>query len=167
MAPAENLDPVIAYAERDPKSIGHEETFAEDLVEMVEIRRELLALAVKVGRRLRQHDMEARTVAVKVRYHDFTHVTRSITLSTASADGEVLYQVGCTLLAETMAGRKPMRLLGITGSNLLPAGQARPVSLFAQEDGREEKRRRINQAVDRINETFGNGLILPATLVKE
>ncbi len=164
-AAAMGLDDRLVEAEREAKSIGHEETFAQDLVEMSVIKKELLALAVKVGRRLRQHGVEARTVVVKTRYHDFTQTTRSTTLAAASADEEVLYQAACRLLGATQAGRKPLRLLGITASNLLATGQARPSSLFAEEGDREERRRRINQAVDRITATFGHESIKPGSLV--
>ena len=166
-AAALGLDSRPVEPERAAKSVGHEETFAEDLVAMAVIRRELLALAVKVGKRLRRYGVEARTVVVKVKYHDFIQITRSTALTTASADEEVLYRAACQLLTETHAGRKPVRLLGITATNLLPAGQPRPGSLFDQGEGREERRRRINQAVDRINETFGRESILPATLLDE
>jgi DNA polymerase-4 len=165
-AAAQGLDDRPVEAAREAKSIGHEETFGKDLVEMDVIRKELLALAIKVGRRLRQHGMVARTVVVKTRYHDFQQTTRSTTLATASADDEVLYQAGCRLLKETHAGRKPLRLLGITATNLLVAGQARPGSLFTEETDYEEKRRRINLAVDRITATFGREAIKPGTLVE-
>lgn len=163
---ANGLDDRPVEAEREAKTIGHEETFAHDLKDLATIRKELLALAVKVGRRLRDHGMEARTVVVKIRYHDFVQSTRSLTLAAANSDEEVIYQAACRLLADTQAGRKPVRLLGITASNLLTGGQARPNSLFAEETDRKEKRRRINQAVDRINATFGNEAIKPGTLVE-
>ena len=164
---AQGIDCRPVSVEREPKSVGHEETFAEDLLEMTLIRKELLALAVKVGKRLRRHGLAARTVVVKTKYYDFVQTTRSKTLATATADDKVLYQAGCALLAETMAGRKPLRLLGITATNLLGSGQARPASLFDLEGDQEEKRRKINQAVDRINDTFGGRMVLPAALLDD
>lgn len=127
----------------------------------------MLALAVKVAARLRAQGLEARTVVLKTKYYDFVQTTRSKTLAAATADGEALYQAGCALLAQTLVGRKPLRLMGITAMNLLPSGQVRPASLFDDEGSKLAKRRKINQAVDRINGTFGWQTILPATLLDE
>ena len=162
---AHGIDLRPVEAERAAKSVGNEETFAEDLVDMTTIRKELLALAVKVGSRLRGQRLEARTVVLKTKYYDFVQTTRSQTLPLATADERVLYQVACKLLGQTLAGRKPLRLMGVTATNLLDSGQARPVSLFDGDGGRDAKRRKINQAVDQINETFGKQMILPASLL--
>jgi len=164
---AQGIDCRPVEVARAAKSVGHEETFAEDLVDLAVIRKELLALAVKVGKRLRRQGLEARTVVLKTKYYDFVQTTRSKTLNAATADDEALYQAGCKLLAQTLAGRKPLRLMGITATNLLDSGQMRPASLFDGDGGRVSKRRKINQAVDRINETFGKQTILPATLLDD
>lgn len=165
-AAAQGIDCRPVRPDREAKSVGHEETFARDLLDMTTIRKELLALAVKVGARLRRQGVTARTVIVKIKYYDFVLTTRSRTLPATTADEGKLYEAGCALLAETMAGRKPLRLLGLTATNLLASGQGRPTSLFNFDNGREEKRRKINQAVDTINETFGRRVIRPATLVE-
>ncbi len=164
---AKGIDEREVEACRIAKSLGHEETFAEDLTDMTAIRRALLSLAVKVGKRLRRHGLEARSVVLKTKYHDFVQTTRTRTLAAATADDGVLYQAGITLLAETLAGKNPLRLLGITATNLQASGKARPASLFDPGGGREEKRRKVNQAMDRINESFGRQLIAPATLLDE
>jgi DNA polymerase-4 len=166
-AVAVGIDCRPVQAERVAKSVGHEETFAQDLVDMTVIRKELLALAVKVGQRLRRQGLLARTVVLKTKYYDFIQTTRSLTLKGVTADEGVLYRSGCQLLAETQVGQKPLRLLGISATNLLETGLARPVSLFDPDGGQEEKRRKINQAVDRINESFGREFIRPATLLDD
>lgn len=149
---------------RGVKSMGHEETFAEDLTDLAVIRKELLALALKVGSRLRGQEMLARTIVLKTKYHDFVQTTRSKSLA-ATDDDEMLYRTGCKLLEQTLAGRKPLRLLGLAATNLQEATLARQGSLFEHFCGKEEKRRQINQAVDRINAVYGQGGILPATLL--
>lgn len=166
-AAAQAIDGRAVEAERGLQSVGHEETFAEDLVDLARIRRELLALAGRVGRRLRGQGVEARTVVVKTKYYDFVQTTRSKTLPQATSDDGALYQAGCTLLAQTLAGRKPLRLLGITATNLVTAGQGWQGSLFAGDVDKVCKRRQINRAVDQINETFGQQAILPASLLGE
>lgn len=166
-AAALGIDCRAVQVERVAKSVGHEETFAQDLVDMTVIRRVLLALAVKVGQRLRRHGLMARTVILKTKYYDFIRNTRSLTLDTPTADEGVLYDAGCQLLTETQVGHKPLRLLGISATNLVDSCLARPLSLFEPDGGREEKRRKINQAVDRINQTFGQEAIRPATLLDD
>ncbi|MDD5759867.1 MAG: DNA polymerase IV [Desulfobulbaceae bacterium] len=164
---AQGVDRRPVEAERVVKSVGNEETFAEDIVDMVRIRKELLALAVKVANRLRVQGVEARTIVLKTKYYDFVQTTRSQTLAAATADDEVLYQAGCALLTQTLAGRKPLRLMGLTAMNLLSSGRVRPALLFDGEDCRLDKRRKINQAVDQINDNFGRRTIMPATLLNE
>lgn len=151
---------------RAAKSMGHEETFAEDLMDLVVIRKELLALALKVGSRLRGHGVVARTVILKTKYYDFVQATRSKTVA-ATDDDEALYRAGCQLLEQTLAGRKPLRLLGLSATNLQDAKITRQGSLLDYLEGKEEKRRQINQAVDRINAVYGRGGIRPATLLED
>ncbi|MDP2105802.1 MAG: DNA polymerase IV [Desulfobulbaceae bacterium] len=151
---------------RGVKSMGHEETFAEDLIDLTVIRRELLSLALKVGSRLRRHGLVARTVVLKTKYYDFVQTTRSKSLAVTD-DDETLYRTGCQLLVQTLAGRKPLRLLGLTATNLHEGCLARQGSLFDHCGGREEKRRQINQAVDRINAVYGRDGIRPAALLEE
>ena len=66
--------------ERQVKSIGHEETYREDILDMARARKVLLSLATKVAKRLRGHGFVGKTVTLKVKYHDFVQITRSITL---------------------------------------------------------------------------------------
>jgi len=164
---AHGIDRRPVEAERVVKSVGNEETFAEDIVDMPRIRKELLALAVKVARRLRSRGLETRTIVLKTKYYDFVQTTRSKTLAEPTADDEALYLAGCALLMQTLAGRKPLRLMGITATNLVVSGQVHPASLFGGVGERLARRRKINQAVDRINDNFGRSTIIPATLLNE
>ena len=77
--------------ERAEKSIGHEETFAIDQTDRALLERELLRLATRTGERLRAHGLEARTIAIKVRYSDFDTVTRSRTLPEATSATQRIY----------------------------------------------------------------------------
>ncbi|MDA8164825.1 MAG: DNA polymerase IV [Desulfobacteraceae bacterium] len=151
--------------EREMKSVGHEETFAADLTRRQDLERELLALAVRVGRRLRRYGVRGRTVTLKVKYHDFKQVTRSATLTAATDDeGEICREAG-ELLARTEAGRKPVRLLGISLANLAEAGAARQLDLFAPGHG-QAKKEGLHRALDAINDKYGSRSILPAALME-
>lgn len=103
--------------EEDHKSMGRENTYATDLAEMSRIRINLRALANKVAEDLRRHALAGRTVTLKVRYDDFQTVTRSVTLPEPLAAADGIGRTALELLKKTEAGRRPVRLLGITLSN--------------------------------------------------
>lgn len=148
---------------RDTKSIGNEETFARDLIKICEIERELLALAVKVGKRLRKSGCKARTVVIKTKYCDFVQTTKSKTVSDPTNDSAVLYKVGCQLLGETLAGSKPLRLLGLTCGNLIDCALPQQAGLFDTATG-SESRKKLQEAVDAITDKFGAQILQPGAL---
>lgn len=163
---AHGVDDRDVTPDRERKSVGHEETFSRDLLKPERIRKELQDLAIRVSRRLRYLGFQGRTVTLKVKYDDFVQVTRSATFASPTDDGAELFKAVCRLLKNTDAGRRPVRLLGISLSNLCePAGLSQP-GLFETETARP-KSRKLNQALDRIHEKFGEDAVLPATLLKK
>ncbi len=148
------------------KSIGNEETFSEDIVRTDAARQELLALATKVGGRLRHKATVGRTISLKVKYNDFKQITRSATLIDPVDDGNTIYRQCCSLLEKTEVGRRPVRLLGVTVSNLCDPEAPRQQSLF-DDPVRDQKTESLNRAVDNIQDTFGEGTIVPGTLLKK
>jgi DNA polymerase-4 len=147
---------------RENKSIGNEETFAADLLDPQVLRKHLLALCHKTARRMRGENFAGRTVTLKVKYHDFTRTTRSQTLEQAVDDGPVLYRIGCELLGKTDAGRRPIRLIGISISQ--PARESGQLLLFQPPAG-GEKRKKINQALDDVCRRYGTRALGPASLM--
>jgi DNA polymerase-4 len=101
-------------------------------------------------------------VTLKVNYHDFTRTTRSQTLEQAVDDGPVLYRIGCELLGKTDAGRRPIRLIGISISQ--PARESGQLLLFQPPAG-GEKRKKINQALDDVCRRYGTRALGPASLM--
>lgn len=162
---AQAVDTREVVPERQTKSIGNEETFADDIRDPRRLEQELLALCVRVGRRARRHGSQGRTVTVKVKYHDFQQVTRSATLPEPIDDDKGLYSIGLDLLAKTEAGTRPVRLLGLSLSGLCPAGRGQP-DLFGNHQTRE-KRRDLCRAMDTISDRYGNGCLVPARLLTE
>ena len=69
------IDDRAVVPEHNVKSIGHEETFAEDILDLNLARKELLSLSNKVARRMRRKGLEVKTVSLKVKYHDFKQIT--------------------------------------------------------------------------------------------
>jgi DNA polymerase-4 len=115
LARGEDDRPVVA--EHDPKSSGSESTYEQDLTDIHDIRVEIDAMARSVASWLERHALYARTVTIKVRYGDFTTITRSHT-EPATRDTETIAQRAVALLERTDAGRTPVRLLGVSVHNL-------------------------------------------------
>jgi DNA polymerase-4 len=148
---------VVPY--EPPKSIGHEETFERDVDDEEEIRRELLALAGRVGSRLREDGYRARTVTLKARLANFTTLTRSRTLRDATDIGAELYHVVADLYGALPGDRRRIRLLGVQASGLSPAG-AEQLALL-----RGERWGDVERAMDRIERRFGRGATTQASLL--
>ena len=106
---------------RERKSLSSETTFAHDLTDAAQIGRELDALAAEVADALERKGLLARTVTIKVRYDDFTTVTRSHTAQGATSSAKSLSVRARALLERTDAGRRPVRLLGVGAHGLSPA----------------------------------------------
>jgi DNA polymerase-4 len=123
--------PVRVHQER--KSLSSETTFDADLRTLDEVRTVLDDLAASVARGLRKRSLSACTVTLKVRYADFTTVTRSQTLPAPTCQlGD--FATAARLLAErTDVGRRPVRLLGVGASNLV-RGEVAQLSLFASDE---------------------------------
>ena len=106
----------------DVKSIGHEDTYSKDILDLEPAKRELLSLANRVARRMRRKGLEGKTITLKVKYSDFKRITRSVTLHHYTNDSAEIYSNVCRLLEKTAVGKRPVRLLGISLSNLSDTG---------------------------------------------
>jgi DNA polymerase-4 len=109
---------------RPSKSAGSEETYATDIESLDEVKREIDQLARGVAGWLSKQGKTARTVTIKVRYSDFTTITRSQSAPQATADPNDLATRAITLLAKTEAGHRPIRLLGVSVHNFAGEGEA-------------------------------------------
>jgi len=115
------IDERPVQSHRVRKSLGREETFATDVLDMTELKAELKAIACEVAGDLRDHRLKGRTITLKVRYADFTRITRSQSLAVAVDDEQTICDMTQTLLHATDAGRRKIRLLGISVSNFAQA----------------------------------------------
>ena len=102
----------------DPKSISHEHTYGEDTADEQRLHSTLMRLSEMVGRRLREGGYFTRTIHLKLRYKDFTTITRSHSRTPAGRDAEDIAQRAVTLLDRTDAAARPVRLLGVSVHNL-------------------------------------------------
>lgn len=154
------LDAREVSPHRVEKSIGHEETFHEDIADPQMLRAELLRLSDRVGARLRENGWEARTVSIKVRFADFSTVTRSQTLTEPTDLGQRLGAAARELLA-ALDLRMAVRLVGVRAENLVPAGG---VGAVLWDD--DEEWRRIEGALDGAAARFGTGAVTRAAFLK-
>ncbi len=156
------IDPRVVTPVRVEKSIGAEETFAEDTADDAVLRRELLRLSHRTAARLRSAGLVARTVALKIRFADFSTISRSRSVTTPIDSAQLLYGVAGQLLDSL--GNRPMsvRLIGVRAEHLEETGQT---ALQLSLDRREDNWRSAEQALDRVTGKFGNKSLLPARLL--
>jgi len=163
---AMGVDERDVIPDHDVKSIGHEQTFLQDIISLDTVQKELLALGSKVARRMRQKGLKGKTITLKVKYSDFVQITRSVTLPKSIDDGSEIYSVACRLLKKTGVTKKPVRLLGISLSQLSCLGTGTQLSLFDQ-DRSSQERQRLNTALDSLYEKYGDKSVVPGTLLKD
>jgi DNA polymerase-4 len=156
---ARGVDHRRVESDRDVKSIGHEETFAEDLHDADQLHHELVRLADAVSSRLRARRIGARTVTLKIKFADFQTITRSVTSRSPTATAPGMVSALGPLLA-AVDNARGIRLLGVSGSNF--AAPAEQLSLL---DTQVEDAGRAAVAIDEIRDRFGSAAIGPASTV--
>lgn len=156
---ARGLDDRPVVPDQQIKSVGNEETFDQDLYQWDEIEKQLLLFADKVGWRLRRLTLSGRTITVKVRFASFKTVTRSRTLEEATNLDDALYHIARELY-KSIPSTEGIRLLGLTVSNLQPAGQA--MALF---DSKQEKQESLHKVVDELKVRFGAAAVMKGRLI--
>jgi DNA polymerase-4 len=135
---ADGIDDRPVVPNRSAKSSGTENTFSEDLMDLAEIRREIDEMARDGAAWLERKMLVCRTVTIKVRYSDFSTVTRSHSRVPATRDADDISSRAVALLERTQAGQRPVRLLGVSVHNLVDpsdAGEESPLPLFDGDDG--------------------------------
>lgn len=116
---ARGIDDRPVRSNRVRKSIGKETTFGEDLTDLKEIRAKLDAIVSKIAVLISERELNAKTLTLKVKYHDFTQITRSISKDSLFASVEDMDGILQTLIERTELGKRPCRLLGLSLSNFV------------------------------------------------
>jgi DNA polymerase-4 len=146
--------------DREAKSYGEENTFAQDVRDRERMATTLLAHADAVARRLRRDRVRGRTITVKIKLARrlgggrFPLLTRSLTLAAPTDDGDAIGAAARTLLARADV-REPVRLLGVSVSGLSARGDDPQQLALLATDARGAKRTRLNTAIDAIHDRFG------------
>jgi len=136
--------------EREVKSISQETTFARDVRDDKLVANTLRELSAEVGHRLRQADIAGTTVKIKLRWPDFTTLSRQITMSQPTDQDEEIYHLALDLLGKVREKGKAVRLIGVGVSGLgVPLRQLE----FWSADS--EKSHRLQEALDRVRSKYG------------
>ena len=151
-----------------PKSERAEITFDQDTWDKDFLRRCLMAHAERVGTSLRKQGFAGRTITLKLKYADFTQITRSRTLPANTDATQTIFEVGCQLLDAVSLSQK-VRLIGLGVSgfqqhsqqNLLPGMDFKRPDVVPEE---EEKRRKLDGALDNLRQRFGSQAVVRGRL---
>src|SRR5580658_604182 len=142
-------------ADTEAKSISHEHTFNEDTADLDQLGSTLMRLSEMVGRRLREAKLHARTIQLKLRYKDFTTITRAHSLpAPTQLDGEIFEQAR-TLFRKNWKPGREVRLLGVQASSFEAPGEQ--INLL--EGGRQQRWKDALAAADRLRDKFGESSV--------
>lgn len=151
---------VDPHSRDEAKSIGNSTTLPVDVVSYEDARMVLLFLSEEVGRRVRKDNYMGRSVTITLRDNKFNTITRSSTIPyTCNTDD--IYETAKELLHSHWDGKTPLRLLGVSLSQLTQ--EAHQISLFEE----DEKKRKLNKTIDEIKNRFGEGAIFRAKLLED
>ncbi|HUS28030.1 MAG TPA: DNA polymerase IV [Kofleriaceae bacterium] len=165
LARGEDHRPVIS--EHEQVSIGHQETFDDDVDDKGELSVLLLDQADRVAARLRDSHLRARAVVLIIKYDDFRQITRRTTLDAATSDGGLLARTAIELLAKVPIEDKKgsrVRLCGIAASSLEPRDAPRQL-LF--DEATRQKGERLGDTIDKVAAKFGKSAIKRAIHVSK
>jgi DNA polymerase-4 len=132
-------------------SISREVTFSKDTNDKALMSAELRYLSEKVGADLRNHRIQAKCITIKLRYSDFTTITRSLTLARGTDSDQIIFENGDNLMRKELgSGRRAIRLIGICASGLNEPGNQ-----LALLDSSGQRLEILNRVVDRIRLKYG------------
>ena len=145
------------------KSVSRDRTFEADVDDVEVVHRELLQLSQTVARQLRSRELAGRTIAIKVRFADFTTITRSRTLAHPTDVARDIHATAVALFDALGLDRARLRLVGVRVEGLVDGSTVAHQLTF---DERPEAWREAERATDRAAQRFGRGAVRPASLVE-
>ena len=148
---ARGEDDSPVHTGHETKSISNETTFTRDVSDDKELARTLRELSAQVGQRLRHAGIAGMTVKIKLRWPDFTTLTRQVTLSQPTDQDEEIFKTALDLLGKVRARGKAVRLIGVGVSGL-----GEPLRQLELWGAQAERSRRLQEALDEVHARFGN-----------
>jgi DNA polymerase IV len=159
---AQGIDNRPISTEQEVKSVSNEVTFARDLTGEQQLVSAFRDLSEQVGRRLRKASLAGNTIQIKLRWSDFTTITRQTTLASATNLDQEIFETAAALFKENWPKGKPVRLIGVGVTNLGPP--IHQLGLWADE---HQKKARLVHAMDDLRERFGKNIIQRADRLRE
>ncbi len=158
---ARGINDSPVYTSHEIKSVSNETTFASDVNDLQVLYETLHWLSESVGRRLRRHALRGNTVKLKLRWENFTTLTRQITLPNATNDDREIYASVKELFNKTWIKGKPVRLLGVGVTQF-----TKPTQQLGLWDETRPKGSNLLVAVDALKERYGKNTIMRASDLK-
>lgn len=158
---ARGIDDRPVVTTHDTKSISQEVTFAKDIRDRSILVDTLRSQSEGVARRLRKAGLAGSTVKLKLRWPDFTTLTRQVTLEQPTDQDAEILAAALDLFGKVWTGGQAVRLIGVGVSGLAP-----PVRQLGLWDEEAERERRLQAAVDSLRERFGDRAIQRASRIK-
>jgi len=154
------IDPRPVHTRAEEKSVGHELTFETNITDPAVVRTELLRMSNMVAVRLRKAQLVGRTVVLKLRFGDFTTITRSRTIAEPTDLGRKIYEEVREIYEALGKQDAPIRLVGVRAEQLQDASTA-PMGLWDESEGWRD----AEDVMDAASERFGRGAVKPARLL--
>ena len=150
------------------KSIGKETTFGANITEKVVLVKELLKISQMVGYTARKKGYKGRTITLKIRFHNFITLNKSMTLENSTNIDDLIFKTVVKLLDKINIKKGGVRLLGIKLSNLISGNERKQLKFLRdEEDKKDEKLEQLTQSLDKIREKFGTKAVTRASLLKK
>ena len=151
---ANGIDNRPVVTEYETKSVSQETTFNVDVKEQKTLEKTLREQSRDVARQLRKNDLAGKTVKIKIRWPDFTTLTRQTTLPTSTDNEDEIYRAAVKLMNTVRKPNQAVRLLGVGVS-----GIGAPVRQLSLWDAGSEKSRKLQEVVDELQAKYGKGVI--------
>lgn len=170
-------DSLVNTVKEESKGVGNSTTLSRDVDDIDEIFKVLLRLSEKVGGRLRSGKQKAKTIAVEIKYNDFTKCSRQTTVERATDSGTEIYDIVRVLFQE-LWNKTPVRLLGVRTANLVEEGEPEQLSIMDIDTWKNEnyqsskiqrpsrdKIKKLDEALDAIKHKYGKDVVGRASLM--
>lgn len=151
---AQGIDNRPIVTEYEAKSVSQETTFNVDVCDEKTLEKTLRELSMQVGRQLRKNDFAGKTVKLKIRWSDFTTITRQVTLPTSTNNDDEISRTAIKLMKTVRKPNQAVRLIGVGVSGL--GAPVRQLSLW---DAGSEKSRKLQEVIDQLQEKYGRDVI--------
>jgi DNA polymerase-4 len=151
---AQGIDNRLVTTESETKSISQENTFNMDVRDEKTLEKTLREQSQQVGRQLRKNDLAGKTIKLKIRWSDFTTLTRQTTLPTSTDNDDEIFKTAVKLMREARTQNQAVRLIGVGVSGL-----GAPIYQLSLWDAGSEKSRKLQEIIDQLQDKYGKGVI--------